>query len=203
LGKNFTDKVLAEAPLEALAFGPAAALHTFTYHGDEDNMELCPETLTFDGCPHLTQVIVHISGGWMLELQGDLPNLATLHASSQRYGDHRLYFDGIGAGSSAYALRLRDEQGPLAGQQFCFVGEFRYLNLAKVRHIITRLGGAVVETASPALTYAVLGDEEYAAYEAETPSPAVAEIAALIDQGAATEIVSDAELTGWIIDGWY
>ena len=106
-------------------------------------------------------------------------------------------------GSSAYALRLRDGQGPFAGQQFIFLGEFRYLNLEKVRHVIKTLGGAVVETASPALTYAVLGEEEYAAYEAGNPSPQVAEIAALVEQGATVEIVDDDNLRGWIIDGWY
>lgn len=192
-----------ENHLSALAFGPGAALQEFVYYGDEDNIELYPEVITFDGCPGLTEVTVHVCGDWTLKLQGDLPRLETFAASSQRYGNHRLHFDGIGDGSSAYALRLRDRQGPFAGQQFLFVGTFDYLNLDKARHIITRLGGAVVETASPALTYAVLGEQEYADYEAETPSPQVAEIVALTEQGAAVEIVDDDALRGWIIDGWY
>lgn len=189
--------------LSRLAFGPGACLQEFVYYGDEDNMEIYPEIIVFDGCPDLTDVVIHVCGGWLLKLQGDLPKLNTLAASSKRYGTHRLDFDGIGEGSSAYTLRLRDGQGPLAGQQFLFLGEFRHLDLNKARHVITRLGGVVVETVSPALTYAVLGEKEYAAYEADTPSPQVAEIAALAEQGAAVEIVDDDELRGEIIDGWY
>jgi len=194
---------LDEDCLSTLAFGPGTALRSFCYYGDEDNIEIYPETITFDGCPGLTEAAIHLYGDWALKLKGDLPHLDAFSASSQRYGNHRLYFDKIGDGSSAYALRLRDGQGPFAGQQFLFVGEFRYLNLNKARHIITRLGGAVVETASPALTYAVLGEEEYAAYETGAPSPQVAAIAALAEQGAAVEIVDDSNLRGWIIDGWY
>jgi hypothetical protein len=189
--------------LSQLAFGPGTALHEFAYYGDEDDMEIYPEAITFEGCPHLAKVVIHVCGGWTAKFKGDLPSLSTVGISSQRYGDHRLYFDEIGDGSSAYALRLRDGQGPLAGQQFLFVGQFRHLNLKKARHVITQWGGAVVETASPALTYAVLGEEEYAAYEAGSPSPQVAEVIAQVKQGAATEIIDDDTLRGWIIDNCY
>ncbi len=161
---------LDEDHLSRLAFGPGAALQEFIYYGDEDNIEIYPETIIFDGCPGLTEAAIHVYGEWTVKFKGDLPNLSNVGISSQRFGDHRLYFDEIGDGSSAYARRLRDGQGPFAGQQFLFVGSFRYLNLNKARHIITQLGGAVVETASPALTYAVLGEEEYVAYEAGEPS---------------------------------
>ena len=192
-----------EDDLERLAFGPGAALQEFVYYGDEDDIEICPETIVFDGCPDLTNVEIHVCGDWLLKLQGNLPGLNDFVASSKRYGTHRLSLDGIGDGSSALALSLRDGQGPFAGQQFLFLGQFPYLDLDKARHVITQLGGVVTGTVSPALTYAVLGEKEYAAYEAGTPSPQVAEVVALMEQGAAVEIVDDSELRGEIIDGWY
>jgi hypothetical protein len=192
-----------EDHLGQMAFGPGAALRTLSYYGDEDDIEISPETFTFDACPHLSQVDVHVCGWWAVRFQGDLPRLDRIGISSQRHGDHYMSFDAIGDGSSAYALSLRDGQGPFAGQRFLFLGDFRYLNLAKATRVITQLSGEVVDEVSPALTYAVLGEEEHAAHEAGTPSAPVAEIEALVEQGAAIEIVDDSRLRGWIIDGWY
>lgn len=189
--------------LSTLAFGPKAQLRAFSYHLDEDYSELYPESIIFESCTHLTEVSIHICGGWEVTFKGNLLSLSDVALSSQRYGDHRLSFAEVGEGSSAYVLRLRDGQGPLTGNSFLFIGKFKYLNMDKVRHIITQWGGRVVEQASPELTHVVLNDSEYAAYEADIPSPQVADITALVTQGAKIKIVNDEELRGWIIDSWY
>ncbi|MBN1487420.1 MAG: hypothetical protein JW981_07240 [Anaerolineae bacterium] len=194
---------LEEDYLGHLAFGPDSVLQEFIYYGDEDNMEIYPEMITFDGCPHLNDVGIHVCGGWFVEFKGDLPALSDVGISSQRYGDHRFSFDEIGAGSSAYALRLRDRQGSFSGKKFLFAGEFRLLNLEKTHHIITQLGGEVVDTPSSEVAFAVLSDDEYAAYEAGTPSPLVAELVALVEQGAGIDIVDDSTFRGDIIYSWY
>jgi len=188
--------------LSQCAFGPDASLQSFTYSLDEDDSERYPEALIFDGCPELAEVRIGVCGGWMALFKGDLPHLARVGLSSQRYGDHRISFGEIGDGSSAYALRLRDGKGPFAGEQYIFVGTFPYLNLDKVRHIITALGGVVVENAAPELSFAILSDEEYAAYESGTPSPQVAEIAALVAQGTDINIYA-LEAFRDMISGWY
>lgn len=193
---------LDEDYLAHLAFGPQSPLETFIYYGDEDDIEVYPETIIFDGCPELIEVGIHVCGAWLAKFRGDLPQLTDLGLSSARYGDHRLSFDEIGDGSSAYAQRFRDGKGPFAEEQYLFVGEFRHLNLDKVRHVITQLGGEVVESPSPALTFAVLNDEAYAAYEAGTPTPQVAEVVALVEQGAEIEIY-DLDAFRNMIYGWY
>lgn len=93
--------------LGRLAFGPRSPLHTFSYYLDEDDVELYPEEMLFEGCPHLAELTVHICGGWLLKLKGDLPALKDVDASSRPYGDHHLSFHEIGDHSSDYALHLR------------------------------------------------------------------------------------------------
>ncbi len=185
--------------LSAAAFGPASPLRSFVYYGDEDNMEIYPEAFTFEGCPQLVEVGIHVCGGWMAEFNGDLPQLTDLGLSSARYGAHRMYFDAVGDGSSAYLRQLRDGRGPYAGEQFLFVGQFPHFNVEKARHILTRLGGNVLESPTPALTQLVLGAEEYAAYQQGTPTPQVAEILA---QGMSVEVLSNDDLRE-MLWGWY
>ena len=96
--------------LSRLAFGPESPLKSLRYSLDEDASELYPEALIFDGCPNLAEVYLHVSGGWMVKFTGGLPRLSDVGLFSGRYGDHQCYVDGIGKGSSAYALRLREGQ---------------------------------------------------------------------------------------------
>ncbi|MDX9953094.1 MAG: hypothetical protein RBT75_03315 [Anaerolineae bacterium] len=185
--------------LSSVAFGPASPLCSFVYYGDEDNMEIYPETFTFEGCPQLAEVGIHVCGGWMAKFKGDLPQLTDLGLSSARYGDHSMYFNAVGDGSSDYLRQLRDGRGPYAGEQFLFIGEFPHFNTGKARHVLTQLGGDVLDTPAPALTQLVLGAEEYAAYQQGTPTPQVAEILA---QGPSIEVLSDDDLRE-MLWGWY
>ncbi len=152
-----------EGYLGQLAFGPGAALKEFIYYGDEDDIELYPEIVVFDGCSDLSDVVVHVCGGWWLKLQGDLPRLDTFAASSGRYGPHRLSLDGIGDGSSAFALSLRDGQGPFTGQQFLFAGQFRHLAnlLAGAEAALLPLGVQSTLTDVVSYTFAYEGGDEY------------------------------------------
>jgi hypothetical protein len=185
------------AALGALEFALAFPHHP--YHHDLRGFDFavaCPhlETLSVGRCRVNASVLLHPT-----LKQVELRNCWLYTPDPLRLGDPE------SPASHVAQLTLREVNWGNHDEDLLshFLGEFRYLNLEKVRHVIKTLGGAVVETASPALTYAVLGKEEYAAYEAGNPSPQVAEIAALAEQGAAVEIVDDDNLRGWIIDGWY
>ncbi len=80
-----------------------------------------------------------------------------------------------------------------------FVGKFPHFNVEKAWHILTQLGGNVLESPAPALTQLVLGDEEYAAYQQGTPTLQVAEILA---QGTSVEVLSADDLRE-MLWGWY
>lgn len=191
---------LEEACLGQCTFGLNAALESFKYSLDEDNAELCPEVLVFDGCPHLREIYLHVTGTWKLALRGDLAAFEKLTASSQRYGSHSLDFQGIGAGSSPFARSLQEGRGPCHGQHYCFLGEIEDLN--KIIPLIKALGGQVSTQLNPAVTCLVLDETEYAAYEDGEPSPQVAE-AVLREQEGTLEIYDIDYFTTDLFYAWY
>ncbi|MBU6162754.1 MAG: BRCT domain-containing protein, partial [Myxococcales bacterium] len=83
--------------------------------------------------------------------------------------------------------------GPLSGQSFVFTGTLAAMGRKEAQKLVQQLGGMVPATVTSSTTHLVLGDADYADFEAGRVSTKLKSAQKLIASGAALQIIPERE----------